>query len=103
MGIGADLTGPSIHDRQEDDCNVRLFNVIDDFNREALGIDVDFSSPSERVFRACNHDRPNMALGGFTPEQHLATAASPFYFCGLWKLGGYRMNPFQGRHVHYAV
>jgi hypothetical protein len=22
-----------------------------------------------------NHDRPNMALGGFTPKQHLATAA----------------------------
>ena len=22
-----------------------------------------------------NHDRPNMALGGFTPKQHLAKAA----------------------------
>jgi len=22
-----------------------------------------------------NHDRPNMALGGFTPKQHLAMAA----------------------------
>jgi putative transposase len=30
----------------------RLFNVIDDFNREGLGIDVDFSLPSERVIRA---------------------------------------------------
>ena len=29
----------------------RLFNVIDDFNREALGIEIDFSLPSERVIR----------------------------------------------------
>lgn len=29
-----------------------LFNVIDDFNREALGIEIDFSLPSERVIRA---------------------------------------------------
>jgi putative transposase len=30
----------------------RLFNVIDDFNREGLGIEVDFSLPSERVIRS---------------------------------------------------
>jgi putative transposase len=35
----------------EDGRNLRLFNVIDDFNREALGIEVDFSLPSERVIR----------------------------------------------------
>ncbi|MBK7656944.1 MAG: IS3 family transposase [Betaproteobacteria bacterium] len=149
-----------MHDKLEDGRNLRLFNVIDDFNREALGIEVDFSLPSERVIRApkqiiawrgkpqvirCdngpenisatiqnwarewgiqieyiqpgkpqqnayverfnrtvryewlsqyywssieevqdfatqwmwsyNHDRPNMALGGFTPKQHLAMAA----------------------------
>lgn len=28
------------------------FNVIEDFNQEALGIDVDFSLPSERVIRS---------------------------------------------------
>ncbi|KRA02738.1 hypothetical protein ASD71_12255 [Achromobacter sp. Root565] len=28
-----------------------MFKVIDDFNREALGIEVDFSLPSERVIR----------------------------------------------------
>jgi hypothetical protein len=27
-----------------------------------------------------NHDRPNMALGGFARKQHLAMAAKPFYF-----------------------
>jgi putative transposase len=143
-----------------------LFNVIDDFNREAIGMEVDFSLPSERVIRelkqiiawrgkpqvircadlgfchngpeyisgaiqnwaaewcirleniqpgnpqqnayverfnrtvrykwlsqsywrdlaqvqdsatqwmwSYNHDRPNMALGGFTPKQRLAMAA----------------------------
>ena len=30
----------------------RTFNVLDDFNREGLGIEVDLSLPSERVIRA---------------------------------------------------
>ena len=36
----------------EDWRSIRLFNVIDEFNREALGIEVDFSLPSERVIRS---------------------------------------------------
>ena len=62
--------------------------------REALAIDVDFSLPALRVIRSldqviiaevqdfatqwmwsCNHERPNMALGGITPKQRLAMAA----------------------------
>lgn len=31
--------------------SIRVLNVIDDFNREALGIEVDFSLPSEPVIR----------------------------------------------------
>jgi putative transposase len=147
-------------DQLSDGRSVRLFNVIDDFNREALAIDVDFSLPALRVIRSLdqviewrgkpaaircdngpeyisgallgwaekrgvridfiqpgkpqqnayverfnrtvryewlaqyefdrladmqdyatrwmwsyNHDRPNMALGGFTPKQRLAMAA----------------------------
>ena len=41
-----------MHDQLSDGRNIRLFNVIDDFNREGLGIEVDFSLPSERVIRA---------------------------------------------------
>ena len=37
------------HDQLSNGRSIRLFNVIDDFNREALGIEVDFSLPSERV------------------------------------------------------
>ena len=149
-----------MHDQLSDGRCIRLFNVMDDFNREALGIDVDFSLPSERVIRSLdqiiawrgcpgvircdngpeyisaalqnwanrrgirieyiqpgnpqqnayverfnrtvryewlaqylfdtvdevqdfatrwlwnyNHERPNMALGGFTPKQRIAMAA----------------------------
>lgn len=32
----------------------RLFNVIDDFNREGLAVEVDFSLPAERVRRSLN-------------------------------------------------
>jgi putative transposase len=32
----------------------RLFNVIDDYTREGLGIEIDFSLPAERVIRALN-------------------------------------------------
>jgi putative transposase len=41
-----------MHDKLEDGRSLRLFNVIDDFNREALGIEVDFSLPSDRVIRS---------------------------------------------------
>ena len=40
-----------MHDQLEDGRSFRLLNVIDDFNREALGIGVDFSLPAERVIR----------------------------------------------------
>jgi putative transposase len=38
-----------IHDQLADERRIRLLNVIDDFNREGLGIAADFSLPSERV------------------------------------------------------
>ena len=41
-----------MHDQLQNGRNYRLFNVIDDFNREGLAIEVDFSLPAERVIRA---------------------------------------------------
>lgn len=41
-----------MHDKLVDGRSFRTFNVLDDFNREALGLEVDFSLPSARVIRA---------------------------------------------------
>ena len=41
-------------DRLADGRQFRLLNVLDDFNREGLGIEVDFSLPAERVVRSLN-------------------------------------------------
>jgi len=43
-----------MHDRLADGRSIRLFNVIDDYNREGLAIEVDFSLPAERVVRSLN-------------------------------------------------
>jgi putative transposase len=40
-----------MHDQLGDGRAIRLFNVIDDFNRQALGMEVDLSLPSARVIR----------------------------------------------------
>lgn len=40
-----------MHDRLVDGRSFRTFNVIDDYNREGLGIEVDLSLPSARVIR----------------------------------------------------
>ena len=40
-----------MHDQLSDGRSVRLLNVIDDFNREALAIEVNFSLPANRVVR----------------------------------------------------
>jgi hypothetical protein len=52
QGINQVWSMDFMHDKLEDGRDLRLFSVIDDFNREALGIEVDFSLPSERVIRA---------------------------------------------------
>ena len=41
-----------MHDQLSDGRSFRLFNVLDDFNREGLAIEVDLSLPSARVIRA---------------------------------------------------
>ncbi len=39
-------------DHLEDMRAFHMLNVVDDFNREGLGIEVDFSLPTERVIRS---------------------------------------------------
>jgi putative transposase len=41
-------------DQLADGRSFRTLNVFDDFNREGLGIEVDFSLPAERVVRSLN-------------------------------------------------
>lgn len=41
-----------MHDSLADSRSYRLLNVIDDFNREALGMEIDISLPAARVTRA---------------------------------------------------
>lgn len=54
-GVNESWSMDFMHDQLEDGRTFRLFNVIDDFNREGLGIEVDFSLPSERVKRALDN------------------------------------------------
>lgn len=41
-----------MHDRLADSRAFRTFNVLDDYNREGLGIEVDLSLPAQRITRA---------------------------------------------------
>lgn len=41
-----------MHDQLSDGHSFRLFNVLDDFNREGLGIEADLSLPAARVIRS---------------------------------------------------
>ncbi|MFI3272603.1 MAG: IS3 family transposase [Pseudomonadota bacterium] len=52
LGMNESWSMDFMHDQLQDGRAIRLFNVIDDFNREGLAIDVDFSLPAERVIRS---------------------------------------------------
>ena len=41
-----------MHDQLDNGRCFRVLNVIDDFNREALGMEIDFSLPAERLIRS---------------------------------------------------
>lgn len=51
QGINQVWSMDFMHDQLDDGRTFRLFNVIDDFNRKAIGMEIDFSLPSERVIR----------------------------------------------------
>jgi putative transposase len=60
-------------DRLGDGRQFRLLNVLDDFNREGLGIEVDFSLPAERVIRSLDriiewHGKPGTTRVDNGPE-----------------------------------
>ena len=82
----------------------RTFNIVDDFSREALAIEVDIGLPSERVNRTYrdevlnmyvfrtlaevreitenwineyNEERPHDSLGDLTPYEFMATSKPP--------------------------
>lgn len=43
-----------MHDQLSDGRSFRTLNIVDDFNREGLAIEVDFSLPAQRVIRTLN-------------------------------------------------
>lgn len=51
IGVNQVWSMDFMQDQLADGRSIRVLNVIDDFNREALGIEVDFSLPSGRVIR----------------------------------------------------
>ena len=51
QGINQVWSMDFMYDQLEDGRTCRSLNVIDGFNREAIGMGVDFSLPSERVIR----------------------------------------------------
>ena len=62
-----------MHDQLSDGRSFRLFNVLDDFNREGLGIEVDLSLPTTRVIRALDQiiewrDKPSVIRCDNGPE-----------------------------------
>ena len=52
--INQSLSMDFMHDALTDGRGFRLFNVIDDYNREALTVEIDFSLPAQRVIRSLN-------------------------------------------------
>src|SRR5699024_7863847 len=40
-----------LHDQLEDGRSFRVLNVLDDYNREGLGMEIDLSLPAQRVIR----------------------------------------------------
>lgn len=67
-----------MHDNLDDGRQYRLFNVLDDYNREGLGIEVDLSLPAPRVIRALEQiiewrGRPKVIRCNNGPEYISAT------------------------------
>jgi putative transposase len=75
-------------DRLGDGRTFRLLNVLDDFNREGLGIEVDFSLPAERVVRTLNQiiewrGKPDVIRVDNGPEYISGTLMTWAQQCGI--------------------
>jgi len=67
-----------MHDQLNDGRSYWLLNVIDDFNREGIGIEVDFAFPAERVIRSLEQIiewRANRALFDVTTALNISAAS----------------------------
>ncbi len=60
-----------MHDQLGDGRSFRAFNVIDDFNREGLGVEIDFSLPTERS----SVPSTKLSNGGESPMPFVRTMA----------------------------
>ena len=88
MDFMADRLGPSrrmraFACRAMDGRAFRLLNVLDDFNREGLGIEVDFSLPAERVIRSLDPSSGKRSPGSFSdPPPHRMAGKARHYSGG---------------------
>lgn len=93
-------------DRLGDGRAFRLLNVLDDFNREGLGIEVDFSLPAERVIRSLNPSSGKRSTGPFSgPPPHRVARKARHHSGGQRPRVHQREAPNMGReagHCHPA-
>ena len=78
-----------MHDQLEDVRTFRLLNVIDDFNRDAIGMEISFSLLTERVIRELKQiiscrGKPDMIRFDNGPEYISAVIQTWAQEMGLW-------------------
>ena len=70
-----------MHDQLADGRSFRTLNVLDDFNREGVGIEVDLSLPALRVVRS-----QNQIIEWCGAPQVIRVDNGPDYVSGLLKI-----------------
>jgi putative transposase len=93
-----------MQDQLSDDRRYWLFNVVDDFNREGLTIDVDLSLPGERVKRALDQTiewrgKPRQIRCDNGPEYISTLLATWVEDCGIELCFIQPGNPQQNAYV----
>ena len=91
-------------DQLADGRSIRALNVIDDFNREGLGIEVDFSLPAERVVRSLDQiiewrGQPQTIRVDNGPEYISATLTNWAAKCGIHIAYIQPGNPQQNAYI----